>query len=139
MIFIPTNALLKHLHTEQWNEWHYFFLLTPTVLPRLPVVLVCCPRTLNCYCKPTHSRWGTYERMSDTSVSTNLLQSLQVFSKFVIKRICKKLRIFPIYNVSLSIEKPFWDFILCWVLKDSNNTLEFFGSKFSSTIRQDTR
>lgn len=66
-------------------------------------------------------------------MSTNLLQSLQIFTEFVVQSIGEKLRVFPIDNILLSVQEPFGDFVLCGVLKDSDNTLELFGSKFSGT------
>ena len=71
--------------------------------------------------------------MSNTPMRTNFLQSFQIFSKFVVKGISEKLRVISIYNIPLSIEEPFRDFILSWVLKDCDNTLEFFGRKFTGT------
>ena len=109
----------------------YFFLLTPTVLPLLPVVLVCCPRTLKFYCQCNKN--SPYERMSHTSMSTNLLQPLDIFTEFIIKSIGEKLRIFPIDNILLSVEKPFRDFVLSGILDDGNDALEFFSSQFPST------
>ena len=74
--------------------------------------------------------------MSNTPVSTNFLQSLQIFSKFIIECVCEKLRVLSIYNISLSIEEPFWDFVLSGVLKDCDDTFEFFSGKFSGTTRK---
>jgi hypothetical protein len=71
--------------------------------------------------------------MSHTSMSTNLLQPLDIFTEFIIKSVGEKLRIFPIDNILLSVEKPFRDFILSGILDDGNNALEFFGCKFPGT------
>jgi hypothetical protein len=111
----------------------YFFLLTPTVLPLLPVVLVCCPRTLKFYGQHNEKKWDAYEWMSNTSVSTDFLQSFQVLSKLVIEGICKKLGVLSIYNIPLSIEEPFRDLVLSRILDDRNDTFELFSSKFSGT------
>ena len=73
--------------------------------------------------------------MSHTPVSTDFLQSLQIFSKLIIESVGKELRILSIDNIPLSVEEPFRDFILSGVLKDGNNTLEFFRSKFTSSTR----
>jgi hypothetical protein len=74
-----------------------------------------------------------YERMSHTPVGTDFLQSLQIFSELIVKCISKKLTSFPINDVTLSIQEPLWDFVLSRILDDCDDTLEFFGSKFTST------
>jgi hypothetical protein len=40
-----TKSNCSHRYTEEKQHTIYRFLDTPTVLPRRPVVLVCCPRT----------------------------------------------------------------------------------------------
>jgi len=76
----------------------------------------------------------TYKRMPHTSVSSNLLQSFQIFSEFVVKSIGKKLRILSIHNITLSVEEPLRNLVLRGILKDSNNTFEFFSGQLSGSI-----
>src|SRR5271156_1963542 len=71
--------------------------------------------------------------MSHSSVSSNLLQSFQIFSEFVVKSIGKKLRILSINNISLSVEEPFGNLVLRGILHYGNNTFEFFSGEFSSS------
>lgn len=78
-------------------------------------------------------REGGYEWMSDTSVGTDFLQSLQIFTEFVIKSVGKELWVLSIDNILLSVEEPFGDFVLSGVLEDCDDTFEFFSSEFSST------
>jgi len=78
--------------------------------------------------------------MSDTSVSTDFLQSFQVLSEFVIESVGEELGVFPVDNVLLSVEEPFWDFVLSGVLDDGDDSLEFFGGEFTSPgISKDPR
>ena len=76
--------------------------------------------------------------MADTPVCTNLLQSFQILSEFVIKCIGKELRIFSIDDILLSVEKPFRDLVLRRVLKNCDDTLELFGCKFAGSRYQTT-
>ena len=71
--------------------------------------------------------------MSNTPVSTDLLQSFQVFTKFVVKCVGKELSILSIHNILLSVEEPFGDFVLSGILDDCDDTFEFFGREFSSS------
>jgi hypothetical protein len=75
----------------------------------------------------------SYERVSNTPMRTDLLQSFQVFTEFVVERIGKELCVFSIHNILLSVEEPFRDFILCRILNNCDNTFKFFSSKLSST------
>jgi hypothetical protein len=72
--------------------------------------------------------------MSNTPVSTDFLQSLQIFSEFVIKIVCEELRVFSIDNILLSVEKPFGDFVLRGILEDGHDAFEFFSGKLTRSI-----
>ena len=74
--------------------------------------------------------------MSNTPVSTNLLKSLQIFTKFIVECVGKELSVLSVYNILLSVEEPFWNFILCRILNDGDDSLQFFGSKLSSSRNQ---
>ncbi len=64
-------------------------------------------------------------------MSTDLLQALQIITKLGVDTVCENLRVLAIDNIALTIEKPRGDLVLCGVLDDGDNSLEFFGSKFT--------
>jgi len=66
-------------------------------------------------------------------MSTNLLQSLQILTKFIIETVGKELRVLAIHNILLSIEEPFGDFVLSRVLQDRDNSFKFFGRELAGT------
>lgn len=74
--------------------------------------------------------------MSETSVSTNFLESLQVLSKLVLEGVGKNLRVLSIDDIALAIEEPGRDLVLSRVLDDSNNTLKFFGGELTGARHQ---
>ena len=55
--------------------------------------------------------------MSQTSVSTDLLETLQILTKFVVKNVSHDLGGLAILGVSLSVQEPIRDLVLSWVLK----------------------
>ena len=71
--------------------------------------------------------------MSQTPMSTNLLQALQILTQLAIHSVGQYLGVLAIHNITLTIEKPGWDLILCRILNDSDNALEFFGGNLTST------
>jgi hypothetical protein len=70
--------------------------------------------------------------MSNTPVSADLLQSLQIFTKFVIESIGEELRVLSIDNILLSVEEPVGNFVLSGVLDDGDDTFKFLSRKFTS-------
>jgi len=72
--------------------------------------------------------------MTKTTMSTNLLQALQIVTKLGIDTIGEDLRILTIDDIALTIEEPGWDFVLSRILDDGNDSLEFFGGEFTSTL-----
>lgn len=73
--------------------------------------------------------------VSKTTMGTDLLQSLQIFTKFALHAVCQNLGVLAIDDVALSIEEPRWDLVLCRVLDDCDNSLEFFGCDFTSSAQ----
>ena len=61
--------------------------------------------------------------MPQATVSSDFLESLQIFPELVLQLIGQNLGIFPITMVLLSIQKPVRNFILSWVLHDGNDPL----------------
>ena len=70
--------------------------------------------------------------MSETPVSTDFLESLQILTELVVEGVGKNLRVLSVDNITLTIEEPGGDFVLGWVLDDGDNSLEFFGGEFTS-------
>ena len=66
-------------------------------------------------------------------MSTNLLQSHQILTKFIIETVGKELRVLAIHNILLSIEEPFGDFVLSGVLQDCDDSLKFFRRELAGT------
>lgn len=71
--------------------------------------------------------------MSETSVSTDFLESLQILTELVVEGVGKNLRVLSVHNITLAIEEPSGDLILGRILDDSDDTLKLFGRKFTST------
>jgi hypothetical protein len=64
----------------------------------------------------------------------DLLQSLQIITKFRVDGVGEDLGVFAIDDVALPVEEPGWDFVLCRVLEDGDDALEFFGGEFTSAV-----
>jgi hypothetical protein len=71
--------------------------------------------------------------VTKTTMSADLLQAFQIITKLGVDTVGENLAIFSIDDIALTIEEPCWDFVLGWILDDGDNSLEFFGSKFTST------
>ena len=74
--------------------------------------------------------------MPQTSMRTDLLQTLQVLTELAVHSIGQDLRVLAIHNIALSVEEPGGNFVLGGVLDDGDNTLEFFGCDLTSAISQ---
>lgn len=70
--------------------------------------------------------------MPQTTMSTDFLQALQIFTKLAVHAVCQHLGIFAIHNVALTIEEPCRNLVLGRVLDDGDDTLELFGCDFTS-------
>ena len=75
--------------------------------------------------------------MTKTTMSTDLLQALQIITKLRVDTVGENLRVFAIDNITLTIEEPRWDLVLSWVLDDGNDSLQFFGGELTGTISHD--
>lgn len=71
--------------------------------------------------------------MSQPTVSTDLFQSLQIFTEFAVQTVGEDLVGFSIHNVTLSVQEPGWDLELGWILNDRHNSLQFVGVQFTGT------
>lgn len=72
--------------------------------------------------------------VSQTTMRSDLLQSLQVLSQLAFHVVCQDLRILAIDNIPLSVQEPGWNFVLCRVLNDRDDSLELFRRDLTSTI-----
>ena len=74
--------------------------------------------------------------VSDTSVSSDLLQSLQVISQLGFQVVGQNVVVLTVNVVLLSVQEPGWDLVLGWVLHDGDNSLQLFLGQFTSTLVQ---
>lgn len=71
--------------------------------------------------------------VTKTSMGTDLLQSLQIFTELAVHLVSKDLGVLAIGDVTLSVEEPGGNLVLGWVLDDGDNSLELFRGDFTST------
>ena len=68
--------------------------------------------------------------VTDTSVSTDLLQSFQVITELDVKVVGELLRVLAVLDVLLPVKEPVRDTVLTWVLHDGYELLHFIFSLF---------
>jgi hypothetical protein len=73
--------------------------------------------------------------VTETTMSPDLLQSFQIFTQLALHAVGQNLRVLAVDNVSLSVEEPRWDLVLCRVLDDGDDSLEFFRGDFTSAVK----
>lgn len=71
--------------------------------------------------------------MTQTTVSTDFLQTFQIFTNLRVKGVSQDLRVFAGFDVFLSVQEPVGDLVLEGVLDDGDDTFEFFVGEFTST------
>jgi hypothetical protein len=69
--------------------------------------------------------------MTKTTMSTDLLQALQIITKLGIDTVGENLRVLAIDDIALTIEEPGGDFVLGRVLDDGDDSLELLRREFS--------
>ena len=69
--------------------------------------------------------------MPQAPVRANLLQTLQVLTQLRVDAVGQDLLVFAGHDVALTVEEPGRDLVLCRVLDDGDDTLEFFGGEFA--------
>lgn len=74
--------------------------------------------------------------VSDTSVSSDLLQSLQVISQLRLQTVSKNVDVLTGDLVLLSVQEPSWDLVLAWVLHDGDDSLQLFLGQLTGTLVQ---
>jgi len=72
--------------------------------------------------------------VTQTTMSTNLLQPFQILAKLRVYIVGENLIVFAVDNILLSVEEPGGDLVLGGVLDDGNDALEFFGREFTGAL-----
>jgi hypothetical protein len=69
--------------------------------------------------------------VSQTTVHTDLLHALQIFTQLGVDAVGEDLAVLAVDDVALSVEEPGGDLVLGWILHDGDDALEFFGGEFT--------
>jgi hypothetical protein len=72
--------------------------------------------------------------VAETSVGTDLLQSLEVVTELGVDTVGEDLEVLAVDNVALSVEEPRGDLVLGGVLDDSDDALELFRGEFTGAV-----
>ena len=72
--------------------------------------------------------------VTETTVSTNLLQPLQVVTELRVDTVGQDLRVLAIDDITLPVQEPCGDLELGGVLDDGDETLEFVRVELSSPV-----
>lgn len=74
--------------------------------------------------------------MSDTTVSSDLLQSLQVVSQFGLNTVGQSVVVLTVVDVLLTVQEPSGDLVLGGVLHNLHNSLKLFLSQLTGSLVQ---
>lgn len=74
--------------------------------------------------------------VSDTTVRSDLLQSLQVVSQLGLQVVSQDVVVLTVDLVVLSVQEPSWDLVVGWVLHDGDDSLQFFLGQLTGTLLQ---
>jgi hypothetical protein len=69
--------------------------------------------------------------VTETTMSTDLLQALKIVTELGVDTVGENLGVLAIDDIALTIEEPGRDLILSRVLDDGDNSLEFFGGELT--------
>ena len=72
--------------------------------------------------------------MSQTTMSTDLLQPLKIVTKLAVDTVGQDLAVLAIHDIALTIKEPGRDLVLRGVLDDGDDPLELFGSEFTGAV-----
>lgn len=75
--------------------------------------------------------------MSETTMSTDLLQSLQVLTENIVQDVGDGLAVSTVLVIFLTIEQVVGDFVLTWVLNNVHQTFQFIRGTFTGTKNYD--
>ena len=73
--------------------------------------------------------------VTETTMSTDLLQTFQIFTHLGVNAVGNSLRVLAINSILLSVKEPVGDLVLSRVLKDGNDTFQFFVAQFAGSMR----
>ena len=76
------------------------------------------------------------EVVTETSVLTDLLHALQVFSESGINHVGNQLTVCAILDASLSVQEPLWNTIVEWLSENVTNSVHFIFSELSCSAVQ---
>jgi hypothetical protein len=69
--------------------------------------------------------------VTQTAMRPDLLQSLQVITDLRVNAVGEYLGVLAVDDVALPVEEPGGNLVLCGVLEDGDDTLEFFRGEFT--------
>ena len=72
--------------------------------------------------------------MTETTVSADLLEALEIFTELGVDTVGKDLRVLTVDDIALSVEEPGGDLVLGRVLDDGDDTLELFGGELTGAV-----
>lgn len=72
--------------------------------------------------------------VSETTVGTDLLQALKIFTELGVDTVGQDLGALAIGDITLSVEEPGRDLVGGRVLENGDDSLEFFRGKFTGTV-----
>jgi len=72
--------------------------------------------------------------VTETAVRPDFLQPLQVITQFAVHGVGQNLTVLAIYDITLPIQEPRRDLVLCGVLNDGDDALKLFGGNFTGTV-----
>jgi len=73
--------------------------------------------------------------VTETTMGTDLLETLQILTHLVVKTVSQKLGVLAIGEVLLSVKEPLGNLVLGGVLHDGDETLELLVGKLTSSNR----
>ena len=72
--------------------------------------------------------------VSDTTVTSDLLQSLQIISQLGLDLVSQSVVVLTISDILLTVQEPGWDLVLSWVLHDLDDSLQLFLGQLTSSL-----
>jgi hypothetical protein len=74
--------------------------------------------------------------MSETTVSADFLEALEIVTELGVDSVGENLRVFAVDDILLPVQEPGWDLELCGVLDDCDNTLKLIRVEISSSVNE---
>ena len=71
--------------------------------------------------------------VAKTTVASNLLQTLEIFTELVVQAVGKYLRVLAVAAILLTIEEPVGNLILTGILDDGHKAFQLVIRKFTGT------